>query len=324
MHGMEAVLSLDIGGTKIAAAAMTREGETIAKRRAPSAASEGPHRMIERLLDMARAVGAEAGLEFGSIGVSCGGPLDPLSGVVLSPPNLPGWDRTPLRAMLARGIGIEPSRVHVENDGNAGALAEARFGAARGRSHAIYMTMSTGIGGGLILDGRLYRGATFNAGEIGHQLVLPDGPRCGCGKRGCLESVASGTGIASRLRERFESLSPRIRREAGSSDKVTAEHLFLAVRQGDPVAVQLLEETIMLLARGIANLVFILNPQIVILGTIAWHAGDLMMTPLRGQVSRLCWPALTRGLEIVASPLGSRLEDLSGLAVALEAEVYAR
>jgi glucokinase len=256
-------------------------------------------------------------------GISCGGPLDPVKGIVLNPPNLPGWDRTPLRAMIADGLHLDPRRVHLENDANAGALAELRFGAARGRRHAIFLTMSTGIGGGLILDGRLYRGATSNAGEVGHQVVLPGGPLCGCGNRGCLEAVASGSGIAARLQDRFHTLSPRLRQAAGADGRLTAEHLIQAVRDGDGSAIEFFEETVTLLARGIANLVFVINPEIVILGTIGWHAGPTLLDSLREQVGRMCWPVLTAGLEIVASPLGLRLEQLSGLAVALEAEADA-
>src|SRR5262245_30323060 len=190
---MEGILSIDIGGSKIAAAMMTRDGECLSKRKAPSMAVEGPRRMIERILEIAAQVVSESGRSVHSAGVSCGGPLDPVAGIVLSPPNLPGWDRVPLRAMLASGLGLDSARIHVENDANACALAELRFGAARGKLHAVYLTMSTGIGGGLILDGRLYRGGAFNAGEVGHQVVWPDGPACGCGQRGCLEAVASGS-----------------------------------------------------------------------------------------------------------------------------------
>src|SRR2546427_3388883 len=116
---MKPILSLDIGGTKIAAAVMTREGGCLSKRREPSLAHEGPHRMIERLVGLARRVAEDACASFDTAGISCGGPLDPESGVVLSPPNLPGWDRTPLRALMASGLGLDPSRVHLENDGNA-------------------------------------------------------------------------------------------------------------------------------------------------------------------------------------------------------------
>jgi len=315
------VLSIDIGGTKISTAILTREGRLLAKRRAPSQAQEGPRRMIDRILTQARETVAEAALPGGAIdliGISCGGPLDPVKGIVLKPPNLPGWDGTPLRDLVAAGLGLDASRAHLENDANAAALAELRFGAAQGRRHALYLTMSTGIGGGLILDGRLYRGATFNAGEVGHQRIVPDGPLCGCGLRGCLEAVASGSGIARRLAERFDSLSPALRQAAGSAESITARHLVETARAGDACALEFLEETNRFLAQGIANLVFILNPQIIILGTIVSHAGDLMLAPLREKVREICPPVLAADLEIVASPLGRRLEELSGLAVALD------
>ena len=319
---MRSILSLDIGGTKMSAAVLTPEGRLLAKRRGPSLAAQGPSSMIDRLLSLAAEAATEASAAGGdaidTIGISCGGPLDPVAGVVLSPPNLPGWDGTPLRAMVARAVQLPETRAHLENDANAGALAELRFGAARGRSHALYLTMSTGIGGGLILDGRLYRGATFNAGEAGHQVVWPGGPPCGCGLRGCLEAVASGSGIAARLAERFETLSDALKTAAGSAADISARHLIEAARAGDACALGFLDETNDLLARGIANLVFILNPQIIILGTIVAHAGDLMLIPLREKVRALTWPVLSRDLEIVASPLGRRLEELSGLAVALE------
>jgi len=316
---MAVYLSLDIGGTKIAASALTAAGDLLRKRRSPTAAAEGPDRVIERALSLCH----EAMEGLGSperAGVGIAGPLDPIAGIVDHPPNLPGWDRVPLRARLAAGLGIDETRVSIENDANAGALAELLFGAARGQAHAVFLTMSTGIGGGLILDGRLYRGAAFNAGEIGHQIVVPGGPSCGCGNRGCLEAVASGSGIAARLAESFERLPASIRALAGGPDRVTARHLIEAARQGDGWAIGFLEETARLLARGIANLVFILNPGIVILGTLGYQAGDLLLEPVRAEVRRLCWPVLTRGLAIVASPLGPRLEELSGLAVALEAD----
>ena len=316
----DSILSLDIGGTKLAAAVMLPDGTTLSKRRSPTDANRGPDHVIGRLVTLAREALAEAGTTARAAGISAGGPLNPIEGIVDRPPNLPGWERVPLRTRIAEALDLPESRVLLENDANASALAEARFGAARNIQHAVFLTLSTGIGGGLILDGRLYRGASFNAGEIGHQVVWPDGPRCGCGNRGCLEAVASGSGIAARLRSDFDALSPAIRDAAGSAEEVSARHLIDAARKGDPLAGSILRETALLLARGLANLVFILNPQRLILGTLAYHAADLLLDPVRQEVERLCWPVLTRDLEIVATPLGPRLEELSGLAVALEAE----
>jgi len=317
---MNPVLSLDIGGTKLSAAVLSRSGDLLSKERAPTLAQEGPRCVIARLLDLAARVTRSAGVPVDAAGVSVGGPLDSVAGIVHQPPNLPGWDHVSLRALLSEGLGIPADRIAMENDANAGALAEHRFGAARGRSHLVFLTMSTGIGGGMILDGRLYRGAGLSAGEVGHQMIVPDGPVCGCGKRGCLEAVASGAGIASRLRERFDEMPARIKNACGSPDQLTARHLIDAARDGDPFAVMFLEETAALLARGIANLVFILNPEMLVLGTLAWHARDLLLVPLRAELRRLCWPVLTQSLEVVATQLGPRLEELSGLCAFLEAE----
>ena len=317
---MGAILSLDIGGTKLAASVLTRDGELLAKQRDRSPASRGPDAVVSRLVELAHGAIDSAGAPIAGVGISAGGPLDPVAGTVDNPPNLPGWNNVPLRSLVSRALGIAERRVAMENDANAGALAELHFGAARDIRDAIFLTMSTGIGGGLILDGRLYRGAGYNAGEVGHQIVQPDGPRCGCGNIGCLEAVASGAGIAARLRAEFDSLPDAIRRLAGSAEAIEARHLIDAAHAGEPRAVELLREIATLLGRGVSNLVFILNPRRVILGTIAHHAGDLLLVPLRAEVRRLCWPALTKSLEIVATSLGTRLEELSGLAVALEAE----
>ncbi len=317
---MGAVLSLDLGGTKLAASVVDRRGRRLAGRRAACPAAGGPAAVVARLVDLARGARDVAGVPVEIVGVAAGGPIDRETGVVDRPPNLPGWTRVPLRAMLSEGLGLPEALIHLENDANAGALAEQRFGAARGRSHAIFLTMGTGIGAGLILGGRLHRGARGLAGEAGHQIVVPDGPECGCGGRGCLEAVASGAAIARRLREGFDELPESIREAAGSPGAVAARHVIDAARAGDPFAVSFVAGIAALLARGLANLVFVLDPEVIVLGTLGYRAGDRLMVPLRDELRRLCWPALTRDLDVVASPLGRRLEALSGLAAALAAE----
>lgn len=315
---MKPILSLDIGGTKMVAAMLTSDGTLRSKVRVDARAAEGPDAMIARLLAAAGDAIAQSGGAPGDCGISVGGPLDPVAGLVLSPPNLPGWDRIPLTRRVAEGLGLDPARVRMDNDANACALAELRFGAARGCRDAIFLTLSTGLGGGLVLDGRLHRGATFNAGEVGHQVVVEGGPRCGCGQHGCLEAVASGSGIAARLRERWDQLPAALRARAGSRESIDAAHLLECVRDRDPGSIALWDGFVLHLSRGIANLVYILNPEVVILGTIAWHAGDLLLDPVRRQVKEWCWPVFTDRLRIVATPLGPRLQELSGLAVALE------
>ena len=197
-QGTAPVLGIDIGGTKLAVGLVTPAGELLAQVREPSRASEGPDALIERAVGMSRAALAEAGLSLdaiGAIGVGCGGPLDPWRGVVLNALNNPGWIDIPLVARLEEALG-RPT--FLDNDANAPALGEHRFGAGRGVRHLVYLTISTGVGGGLILDDRLYRGENGYAGELGHISVRVGGRPCHCGSTGCIEAYCSGTNIAIR------------------------------------------------------------------------------------------------------------------------------
>ena len=298
------VVGIDIGGTKLATVVADNTGQILGKVRKPTLAEKGPEYALQLLFDMVRETVGRAGLEQGSIsaiGVSCGGPLDTKTGIVYSPPNLPGWDALPLKAQLESEFQIP---VTIENDANASALAEFRFGGGRGYDAVLYMTMSTGIGGGIVIDGQIYRGANDSAGEVGHQILLPDGPRCGCGKLGCLEALCSGPAIARRaqdaIREQLangKTSATRLLNLANNHiENVKSEHVLAAARTGDAFALQLVDETAYYMGWGIANLVNILNPDIVLLGTIAIAAGDLLLDPIRKTVSEF---AMTRPAEAV-------------------------
>ncbi|MCL5962630.1 MAG: ROK family protein, partial [Chloroflexi bacterium] len=177
----------------MAVAVADLDGHILASRRFPTQAAQGPQTIIRRIIrEVEDLVSQTGGKPMGAVGVGCGGPLDPASGVILSPPNLPGWDQIPLGEMLSQAL---QAPVYVDNDANAAALGEYRFGAGAGREVFVYMTISTGIGGGIVIDGSLLHGVGAGAGEIGHQTVLPNGPLCNCGNRGCLEALASGTPI---------------------------------------------------------------------------------------------------------------------------------
>ncbi len=298
--GTGKVLAVDLGGTKTAVSVWTVEGRRLESRRFPTPA--GP---AENTLDRITALGRDLlqGAKPLAVGVSGGGPLDPERGVIISIPNLPGWIEVPIAARLREEFSAP---VGIENDANACALAEYRFGAGRGCRHLVFLTVSTGIGGGLILDGRIYRGHRFLAGEAGHQVIQPDGPPCGCGKRGCLEALASGTGIARRLAEAAK--SGRAAAPGSSVLPRDARELVDRARRGDAFSLDFLRETAGFLGQGIANLVFILDPQRIILGTIAVAAGDLLLGPLREEVSKRLWPAY--------EPLGEALGDTAAFAVA--------
>ena len=317
------VVGIDIGGTKLATVVADSTGHILSKVRKPTLAEKGPEYALQLLFEMVRETVESADLaqeSVSAIGVSCGGPLDTKTGVVYSPPNLPGWDALPLKAQLESEFHIP---VTIENDANASALAEYRFGGGRGYEAVLYMTMSTGIGGGIVIDGQIYHGANDSAGEVGHQILLPDGPRCGCGKRGCLEALCSGPAIARRAQDTIqkqlvdgtESATALLKLANGRIKDVKSEHVFEAAQTGDILALQLVEETAYYMGWGIANLVNILNPDIVLLGTIAIAAGDLLLNPIRKTVSELAMTRPAEAVKIAPAQLGEALGDLAVIAL---------
>ena len=245
------------------------------------------------------------------------GPFDPDTGTVLWPPNLPGWGEVPLRAWLEDALGLP---VHLENDANAAALAEWRFGAGRGARHLVYLTMSTGVGGGLMLDGRLYRGVRAGAGELGHVQLVSEGELCGCGLRGCAEAYLGGASLGAAPAHaspppdeprcgRWPAAAGR-RRRATSSQRPARETRF---------ALAEMERFNHYLARLLSIAAFALAPELVVLGTIAVAAGDaLCFEPVRRELASLTWPALTRDLRVVPAGLGAELAAHAALAAAWE------
>lgn len=313
------VVGIDIGGTKLATVVADDSGNILSKVRRPTRADKGPEYAINLLFEMVYETVDQTGLEqkaISAIGVSCGGPLDTETGIVYSPPNLPGWDAFPLKARLESEFNIPAV---IENDANACALAEYRFGGGRGYNSVLYMTMSTGIGGGIVINGQIYHGANDSAGEVGHQILLPDGPLCGCGKRGCLEALCSGPAIARRAKEAIqkESNTTILTLTDGRIDAVKSEHVLAAARQGDMLAQKLVDETAYYMGWGIANLVNILNPDIVLLGTIAIAAGDLLLEPIRKTVANFAMVRPAEAVKIMPAQLGDSLGDLAAIALVI-------
>ena len=318
----EYVVGIDIGGMKLATVVADKTGHILGKVRKPTLSEKGPEYAIRLLFDMVREVVSQANLEqkaISAIGVSCGGPLDTKTGIVYSPPNLPGWDAFPLKARLESEFQVP---VTIENDANASALAEFRFGGGRGYNAVLYMTMSTGIGGGIVIDGQVYHGANDSAGEVGHQILLPNGPRCGCGKQGCLEALCSGPAIARRAQAAIQKqlvdekpLTAMLTLADGRIEAVKSEHVLAAARTGDALAVELVQETAYYMGWGIANLVNILNPDIVLLGTIAVAAGDLLLDPIRETVSKFAMTRPAEAVHIAPAQLGDALGDLAAVAL---------
>jgi glucokinase len=336
------ILGVDIGGTKSAVVLGTADGEIIARRSEPTLAETGPDAIMARLVAMAREILASEHVEttppvppsqgggnsgspplrrggrgggLSGIGISCGGPLDTKTGLVYSPPNLPGWNAVPARRIFEEAFPGLP--VILENDANATALAEWRFGAGRGTTNMAFLTMGTGIGGGLILDGRLYHGTNDLAGEVGHQTILINGPLCGCGKRGCLEALASGPAIARLAQDSLQyGRGHRLVEIAGGKPgDVTAKHVIEAAKEGEALAVKVLEEAGTYMGIGLANLIQILNPERIVLGTIAVHAGDLILEPIRRAVAEFAWERARSVCEIVPAALGDRAQDLAAISL---------
>ena len=313
------VIGIDIGGTKLAAVVADKDGNILQKVRKPTESERGPQYAVELILSMVNEVLDLAGLRsegISGIGVSCGGPLDTKTGIIYSPPNLPGWDALPLKEMIESEFHIPTT---IENDANASALAEARFGGGRGYDYVLYMTMSTGIGGGIVANGEIYHGANDSAGEVGHQILLPDGPLCGCGQYGCLEALCSGPAIARRAQEAItdQPHTQILAHADGQIDAVRSEHVLQAARDGDALAIALVEETAYYMGWGIANLVNILNPQIVLLGTIAVAAGDLLLDPIRRTVTEMAMQRPLETVKIMPAELGDSIGDLAAISLVI-------
>jgi glucokinase len=312
------LLGIDIGATKVALAIGDEKGRVVARARRATEPTGRPERDVARIAEDAQRLLAKAGVapsEIAGAGVSAPGPMDAVRGSLIRPPNLPGWEDVPVRGLLADALGIS---VHLENDANAAALAEWRFGAGRGFDHLVYLTASTGIGAGLVLGGRLYRGQGWNAGEIGHVPVEWEGLACACGLRGCLEAYVGGAAWTRRLSEITPEES-RVAQLAGGRELARPEHVVAAAQRGDGFARSELERFNLYLARAIATLAFTLAPEVVILGTIPASAGEeLCIAPIRRSVAGLIWPILDRGLRIVPAALGAEIADYAGLCAALE------
>jgi glucokinase len=308
-------IAVDLGGTQLRAALCTPDG-TIHKRvREKTRAERGPDDVMARVCQAAEQVWPGEG-PVRAIGMSAPGPLDPFEGVVIGAPNLPGWDRVPVRDILNERFDLP---VLVGNDANLAALAEHRFGAGRGFDDMVYMTISTGIGGGIVLGGRLLLGHKGLAGEIGHMVVQRGGPLCGCGNRGCLEAVASGTAIGRQA----QTLAISGRAEAilavagGDVARVNSESVGIAAAQGDKVALKLLRQAGRHVGVGIVNLMHLFNPQRFVLGGGVTQTGELLFKPIRRTVRRWAMSALYwQETEIVLAELGDDVCLLGALALA--------
>ena len=309
---MALTVGVDVGGTKVAAGVVDEAGNVVAQvRRATSAQVEGAaERTIAALVaELASAYPVEA------VGVGAAGLVDETRSVVRFAPNL-GWREQPLRVLLEAATNLP---VVVENDANAAAWAEYRFGAARGRDDVVMVTVGTGIGGALVLGGVLYRGGFGLAGEVGHLVLDPDGPACGCGRRGCWEQFASGNALLREARARSAQDRSGARLMLGLGDGtpegVAGPHITAAARLGDPVALAVFATAGFWLGRGMAELAAVLDPACYVVGGGVSEAGELLLAPARAAFSQHLMGADVRPrAEILAAEMG----NLAGIVGAAE------
>lgn len=298
----DVIAGIDIGGTKIAIALEKLNGERVAVRRLPTRVENGPYSIIETVLRTIEEMLAECSAKLVSIGICCPSPLDVENGLVMSPSNLLDWNNFPIVKLFRDRFGVS---VVLENDANAAALGEHVYGAGRGYRNIVYVTVSTGIGGGIIINGEIYHGINTAAGEMGHTIAQPGGTLCNCGSAGCLETICSGMHIARRARERLAVEEPSLIRDLAANGEVTAETVVEAVRQNDRIAVEIWEETCHFLAIGIGNIVTLLAPEAVVVGGGIAAAGDLLFTPLRRLVPQFVSMIPAEKINIVAAELGN-------------------
>ena len=296
------VAGIDIGGTKISIALAVPRGDIVSRHRFETHAESGPSGVLESISAAVNRMVLEGRFSLASIGIGSPSPLDIDNGLIMSPSNLPGWTDFPIVDLMKERFRVP---VRLENDANAAALGEYTYGAGRGYRDLFYVTVSTGVGGGVILNGELHRGVAAAAGEIGHTIVQPGGKLCNCGSVGCLETICSGVHIARRTRERLAGGEASLIRDMVSNvDEITARVVVDAVRHGDALAVSVWDETCHFLAVGIANAISLLAPEIVIVGGGVACAGDLLFAQLREQVPGFVSMVPSSQIRIVPAELG--------------------
>lgn len=307
------LVGVDLGGTKIATALLTVEGKIVRRTRMDTLAFEGPEAVIDRIVQSVREVRRDDPII--GVGVGSPGPLDGEKGIILYTPNLPGWKHVPLTSILADQLHTD---IRLANDANAAAWGEFVFGAGKGTGNMVYITVSTGIGSGIVIDGNLFVGSRTFAGELGHMIVDPNGPVCGCGNKGCWEACASGTAIgryASEAVEREKTIIAELATKEGVPP--SAKHVFQAVQMGDPVAKDIFDQVVRYLAIGLTNIVHAYNPERIVIGGGVSKAGDFLFEVLRQQTNAMVMPPYEGTFDIVPAKLGDDVGTLGAAALFL-------
>ncbi len=301
--------AIDLGGTKLRSIVADGSGRVLGDDIRLSRVEEGLEAVVGRMVECLDASLAKARVEraqLTALGIASAGAVDSARGIVPGAPQLPGWQDVPLARMMEERVGVD---TRLENDATAAALGEHRYGAGRGSRYMLYITVSTGIGGGIIIDGEMYGGKSGAAGELGHVVIDMNGPPCGCGARGCLEALASGTAIARKGEELAEGggspVLARLRREEG---RVTAEMMQRAVEMGDTASREAFREAGHYFGVALAGFVNIFDPEVIVIGGGVAKAGDLLLEQARITMQALAMAQPLKGVRLAVSELG----DLGG------------
>jgi len=313
-------IGIDIGGTKTAVLLSDQYGQVIARHQFPTDTGKGAWKVAVGKMKkfIARLQKSHA---IRSIGISCGGPLDSRKGLILSPPNLPGWDRVPIVEIFEKEY---KTPTFLENDANAGALAEWKFGAGKGYRNLIFLTFGTGLGAGLILNGQLYTGTNDLGGEVGHIRLADDGP-IGYHKRGSFEGFCSGSGLAQLMAFELLCLAEEIGRAEmlaryKKPDQVTGKDVVEWAKNGDELALQVVEKSAAYFGKGLSILIDILNPQVIVVGSMGVRLGEMLFEPARRIIEKEVIPGAASVCKIVPAALGEKIGDYAALCVALKVE----
>jgi glucokinase len=319
----QVLAGVDIGGTKTAVVLSLQPPAVVKRFVFPTTPQNGPEHIIARIKESIYEALSSQNLDatdLRGIGVSCGSPQDPANGIIQEPPNLPTWKDVHITSILENEFGV---RCFLENDANAGALAEHEFGAGKGTQSMVFLTMGTGIGAGLVLNGELYRGASNLAGEIGHVRLTRSGP-IGHNKSGTVEGWASGAGMARAAKDAVETAVAHgtqtllFALDGKNGHSLSARDIWDAARSGDELAKGIVSATGERLGEALAILIDLLNPECIVVGGLALRMGEALLEPARAIVSREALAPAVNACRIVSAGLGEQVGDVAALCVALE------
>jgi len=305
-HRDTKVIGIDLGGTNVRTAVVNAQGEMLARDQRITPAEEGSDAVVMSILESVNRILAQVHVDvsdLGAVGLACAGLSNPETGVLYTSPNIPALKDVPLAGLVERELG---KKVFLMNDANAAAVGELYLGAARGARNFIYVTLSTGIGAGVVIDGEIYAGSTGLASEPGHMVIDDQGPVCYCGSRGCWEPLASGTALARYARQGIQEgiKTSILDYVGGDAEKVTAEDVLKAAQDGDSLAKEVIARTAYYVGVGLANLINIFNPELIVIGGGLTNIGDMLLEPAYEEAKRRAFPQIYQAIRFARAELG--------------------